>query len=107
MRSYELMLVTPTSLDKDQEGELFKKTENTISKNDGKVTTTTPMGKRKLAYLISGQNEAIYTLMEFDGEAKTVNELERTLKISGEVLRHGIFKIEKRQKESKLKEKTT
>ncbi len=98
MSSYELMLVTPTSLSKDQEGAFVKKTEETISKNNGKVTTTTPMGKRKLAYLLSGQNEGIYTLIEFEGDGSTVNELERTLKISGEVLRHGVFKRQPKKK---------
>ncbi|KKM27807.1 hypothetical protein LCGC14_1570980 [marine sediment metagenome] len=104
MRSYELMLVTPTSLSKDQEGEFFSKTEATIKKNKGKVTSKTPMGKKKLAYQISGQNEGIYTLLEFDGDGKTVSELEMALKISGEVLRYGVFKLEKKEKKNgKLK----
>ena len=104
MRSYELMLVTPTSLSKDQEGEVFSKTEETIKKNKGKVTSKTPMGKKKLAYQISGQNEGIFTLLEFDGDGKTISELEMSLKISGEVIRYGVFKTEKKEKKhGKLK----
>jgi len=98
LSNYELMLVTPTSLSKEQEDEFFKKTEETIKKNGGEVTSKTPMGKKKLAYPISGQNEAIYTLMEFQGQGKMIAVLERTLKISGEVLRNGIFKIDSKEK---------
>lgn len=103
MSSYELMLVTPTSLSKEQEGAFFEKTENTIKKNNGAVTSKTPMGKKKLAYEISKQNEGIYTLIEFDGDGSTIDELERILKISGEVLRHGVFKIERRKENGKSK----
>ena len=97
MSNYELMLVTPTSLSKEQEDEFFKKTEEAIKKNGGEVTSKTPIGKKKLAYPIAGQNEAIYTLTEFNGNAKTVSELERILKISGEVLRHGLFKLKEKK----------
>lgn len=105
MSSYELMLVTPTSLSKEQEGEFFKKTEDIIKKNGGKVTTTTPMGKRKLAHTISGQNEAIYTLIDFEGDGKTVIGLERALHISGEVLRQGVFKKPKLKAKEQAKAK--
>jgi len=98
LSNYELMLVTPTSLNKDQEEGFLKKTEEIIKKNKGKVTSKKPMGKKKLAYQISGQNEGIYTLMEFEAEGKAVFELENSFRISGEVLRHGIFKIDKKEK---------
>lgn len=98
MRNYELMLVTPTSLSKDQEDEFLKKITETIKKNGGEVTSQQPLGKKKLAYPISGQNEGIYTLMEFKGKGKTIDGLEKFLKISGEVLRHGIFKKELKEK---------
>jgi len=98
LNNYELMLVTPTSLSKEQEEGFFKKTEEIIKKNKGKITSKKPMGKKKLAYPISGQNEAIYTVIELEGEGKAVFELEKSLRISGEVLRHGIFKLDKKEK---------
>ena len=94
MRKYELMLVTPTSLDKEHEDVLFKKVNDTITKNKGTVVETTPLGKKKLAYPIQGQTEAIYSLIILNGENKTIDELNRTLFITNEVLRHGIFKLE-------------
>ena len=96
MRDYELMLITPVSLDKEHEDALTKKVTDLISKNKGKVTENKPLGKKKLAYPLQGQNEAIYSLVIFEGENQTVSELDRNLKISGEVLRHGIFKLEKK-----------
>lgn len=92
MRNYELMLVTPTSLSKDQEDDFLKKIAEAVKKNKGEVTSQKPLGKKKLAYQIAGQNEGIYTLIYFKGEGKTIDGLEKFLKISGEVLRHGIFK---------------
>lgn len=95
MRDYEVMLITPTSLDKEHEDAVFKKVEDIISKNAGKTQDTTPMGKRKLAYPIAGQTEAIYTVVHFEGENKTISELDRVLRITGEVIRHGIFRRQK------------
>lgn len=100
MRNYEMMLVTPTSLSKDQEDEFFKKIDETIKKNSGEVTSKKPLGKKKLAFQISGQNEGIYTQVDLKGEGKTVDGLEKFLKISGEVLRHGIFVIDSKEKKN-------
>lgn len=88
------MLITPTSLDKEHEDALFKKVNALITKNKGNIKESKPLGKKKLAYAIQGQNEGIYSLIIFEGENQTVNELDRNLKITGEVLRHGIFKLE-------------
>ncbi|RJQ31781.1 MAG: 30S ribosomal protein S6 [Actinobacteria bacterium] len=98
VRDYEVMLITPTSLDKEHEDEVFKKAEETIEKNGGKIEKTSPMGKRKLAYPIADQTEAIYTVVYFSGNNKTISELNRVLKITGEVIRHGIFKVVKPKK---------
>lgn len=97
MRDYELMLITPSSLDKEHEDALFKKVNDLITNNKGNVTETKPFGKKKLAYPIQGQTEGIYSLFYFKGENQTVSELDRNLKITGEVLRHGIFKLDKKK----------
>ena len=94
MRNYELMLITPTSLDKEHEDALFDKVNKIITENKGKVKDSSTLGKKKLAYPIQDQTEGIYSLIKLEGENKTVSELDRQLHITGEVLRHGIFRMD-------------
>jgi len=44
-------------------------------------------GKRRLAYEINDYRDGHYVLMTLNGEARTVQELERVMKISDHILR--------------------
>ncbi|HVS44945.1 MAG TPA: 30S ribosomal protein S6, partial [Candidatus Dormibacteraeota bacterium] len=54
------------------------------------VLTTTPWGKRRLAYEIAGLRDGHYVIVEFRGDGSKVKELERALRINDQVIRHMI-----------------
>ena len=54
----------------------------------GKVTRTDNWGKKRLAYRIARQDFAIYVYFEIQLPTSSVNELERSLLITEEVVRH-------------------
>jgi len=50
------------------------------------------MGKRRLAYEINDNRDGYYTLTNFQANPDAVNELERIMKISDEVIRYLIIR---------------
>ena len=64
-----------------------------IKSNEGTVGQIDRWGRRPLAYEINHKREGYYVVVEFTGESKTVEELDRNLRIADEVLRHKIIRI--------------
>ena len=48
----------------------------------------------KLAYEIDGNKEGIYTITTFEGPSNVPGEVDRVLKISDDVIRHKVLKVE-------------
>lgn len=93
MRSYEVMCILDADLDKEAIEKAIEKTEDLIKKNKGKVEKVDNWGRRKFAYPIEGRNDGFYTLITFRGENKTIAELNRVLKLTGEMIRFMIVRI--------------
>ncbi len=93
MRGYEVMCILDADLDKETTEKVIEKVENLIKKNGGKVEKVDKWGRRKLAYLIDGHKDGFYTVIVFKGENKTVAELDRVLKLTGEIIRFMIVRI--------------
>lgn len=58
----------------------------------GQVTTINRWGRRKLAYEINRQREGFYVLLDADLEPKAINEIERNMNISQDLLRYLIVR---------------
>lgn len=63
-----------------------------IADNGGKITATDNWGKRKLAYKIKGNEYAIYVFYTVELDPQSVQKVETTLNITGEVVRFLITK---------------
>ena len=94
MRPYETMIVFDTSVDAQSIQVSLDRALETIRANGGTPGAIDRWGKRPLAYEINKRKEGYYVLVEFTGESVTVDELDRILTLSDEVLR---FKILRRQ----------
>jgi len=93
MRSYEVMCIIDTDLDKETTEKTVEKVENLIKKNKGKIEKTDKWGRRKLAYPIDKRKDGFYTVVGFKGDNKTIAELDRVLKLTGEIIRFMIIRI--------------
>ena len=94
MKKYYLgSILRPTTEDNTVE-EIHKNITEIITSNGGKVEEQGVWKKRKLAYQIDTFDEGIYTITSFEGSAKLPNELDRVLKISDDVIRHKVLKME-------------
>ena len=93
-RKYEVVLITRPSLDKQAIESIKKTVFEAIEVNEGRVLENDVWEKRKLAYQIDGHKEGIYTITSFEGSSKIPNEIDRVLKISDDVIRHKVLKME-------------
>ena len=89
-RDYELMYVVRPDLDEDGLRTAVEAVQGLVEGQGGEVLTTTPWGKRRLAYEIAGLRDGHYVIVEFRGDGSKVKELERALRINDQVIRHMI-----------------
>jgi small subunit ribosomal protein S6 len=71
---------------------IVKKFDDLLAANGATVEKTDRWGKKRLAYEIKDFLDGIYVLVTFQGDGKTVKELDRVMKITDEILRHMIIK---------------
>ena len=95
MRRYELMLVLRPDVPEDRIQAVLDRSTRAISEQGGQIVKVSPWGRRRLAYSIDGQREGSYHLVIFDGPAETVAELEQGLRITEDVMRHLVTRVER------------
>src|SRR5438309_43184 len=88
MRDYEVLYIVRADLDDDKVQDAVKQVNTLIERSGGTIERTNLWGKRKLAYEVKHQKEGAYVLQDFQLEPSRVPELESSLKITEEVLRH-------------------
>ena len=95
MRRYELMLVLRPDTADDRVQQILDRTTRGIAAGGGQIVKVSPWGRRRLAYAISGHREGSYFIVVFDAPAEAIDELERSLNITEEVMRHLTTRIER------------
>ena len=102
MRPYESMIVFDTTVDAQSIQVALDRALDTIRNNGGTPGNIDRWGKRPLAYEIKKRKEGYYVLVEFVGEPITVDELDRILTLSDEVLRFKVLRRNERAKSSRV-----
>lgn len=92
MRAYEIMYILPSSLEDEQADAVVSKYQSLVEEKGGSVTQIDRWGKRRLAYEIDDQRDGNYVVMTYQGDEAINLELERVMKISGDVLRQMIIR---------------
>jgi small subunit ribosomal protein S6 len=87
MKAYELLYIIRPDLDEEATTALVDRLSGLVASNGGDNLTVEKWGKRRLAYEIQDYKEGQYILMNFEGEGRTSQEIERVMKISEDVIR--------------------
>jgi len=87
MNKYETMFILNPDLEDEATEKMIAKVEDTINENEGEIVNMDQWGTRELAYEIEDHGAGYYTVINFEGSAATVNELERIYRINDSVLR--------------------
>jgi small subunit ribosomal protein S6 len=95
MRRYELMLVIRPDVADDKSQALVDRTTRGIVGAGGQIVKVAPWGRRRLAYPIDRHREGSYQIILFESPPEAITELEHTLLITEEVLRHLVTRVER------------
>jgi small subunit ribosomal protein S6 len=101
MRRYELMLVIRPDVADDKSQALVDRTTRQIVTAGGQIVKVAPWGRRRLAYPIDRHREGSYQIILFEAPAEAIAELEHSLLITEEVLRHLVTRVERPVKASR------
>jgi small subunit ribosomal protein S6 len=95
VRRYELMLVFRPDAPDERLSAIIDRTTRQITAAGGQIVKVAPWGRRRLAYPIDRQREGSYHIIVFESPATAIGELERSLLITEEVLRHLVVRQER------------
>lgn len=94
MRSYELMVIVSGSLEESAAHSWINTLTKQISAVGGSIHGTPDWwGKRRLAYPIKKQSEGFYAIFNVVAPGGALDEVERTLRIADDVLRHKLLRL--------------
>ncbi len=95
MRRYELMLVIRPDVADDKSQALVDRTTRQVVAAGGQIVKVAPWGRRRLAYPIDRHREGSYHIILFEAPSEAIAELEHTLLITEEVLRHLVTRVDR------------
>ncbi len=101
MRRYELMLVIRPDVADDRSQAVIDRITRQITSAGGQILKVAPWGRRRLAYPIDRFREGSYHIVLFQAPGAALVELEHTLHIVEEVLRHLVTRDERPAKASR------
>ena len=95
MRRYELMLVIRPDVADDRSQALVDRITRQLVAGGAQIVKVAPWGRRRLAYQIDRHREGSYQIILFEAPPTAIAELEHTLQITEEVLRHLVTRVER------------
>ena len=93
MNCYEHTFITKQDLSDSQVKKLVNKYEDIINKNSGKVLKIEEWGLRNLSHLIKNNRKGFYIHIKFEGNGKTIEELEKAENIDQTLIRFLTVKV--------------
>ncbi len=85
------MLILPAEADEALVGTAVDRIAKVVSTDGGAVGNIDRWGRRRFAYEIDKQSEGYYVVIRFTAEPTAQTELERSLHLADEVIRHKIL----------------
>ncbi len=87
-RDYELGFILNPEVSEEQTRAILERVEQVATNYGGQVVRVNQWGRRRLGYPIQRHRDGFYVFIDMILTPETVLELDRTLKVSEEVLRH-------------------
>jgi small subunit ribosomal protein S6 len=96
-RFYECTFIVNPGMDDAQIESTVKMVEDTITKNGGEMVSTENIGRRRLAYPIAKKHNGYYVSLEFEGEGRIIEKVERFLTLDENVMRYLTIALDHRE----------
>jgi len=94
LRDYELVVIISPEVAEEEIPATLEKINQFIVERGGSIAEVNQWGRRKLAYPIKHFMEGNYILTQFKMEPRLTAELEASLGISEEILRHLLVRLD-------------
>lgn len=94
---YETVYIAEPAISEAKLGELNTKLSEIIKRFQGKVNGIDDWGSRRLGYKIKKQTTGHYIRVHYTSEPGAVFEIEHTLKLRDEVLKHLTIRLEEKK----------
>ena len=96
MRKYEIVFIVK-SLEEEITNNVIEKFSKLIAANGGKIDKEDRWGKKRLAYEIKKEVEGFYVIFYVTCDPACVNECDRVMKITDEILKHMIVRSDEKE----------
>ena len=96
MRKYEILFIV-RPLDEEATNAVIEKFSKLIAANGGEIVKEDRWGKKRLAYEIKKEMEGYYVLFYTECEPNCINECDRVMKITDEILKHMIVRSNEKE----------
>ncbi|MBW1940865.1 MAG: 30S ribosomal protein S6 [Deltaproteobacteria bacterium] len=104
MRRYETFFIADPDISEEERGQLFEKTKDLISQQEGFLVMFDDWGVKKLAYEIKKKNRGHYIRLDYSGNGALVAEMERSFRIDDRVMKFMTILLEESANLDDLKE---
>jgi small subunit ribosomal protein S6 len=94
MTSYEVALIIRPDVEEDAQKSLIERLSEILTAQGGQVDNVESWGRRRLAYPINNVNEGYYYFIQGQFDSSALPELDRSVKLSEDVLRHMVINTE-------------
>ena len=88
LNHYEIIYILKPDITENHNLDLVSKHQELIKTNGGKNILIQHRGRRHLSYNIMNYYDGIYVQMNYDGNGKLVNIVEKSLRFNDNVIRH-------------------
>jgi len=87
-RDYELGIVVNPDVGDEQARAIVERITQVIAAREGQVVRVNAVGRRRLAYPIDHHRDGLYFYFDLMVEPQSIAEIERTLRVNEEIIRH-------------------
>lgn len=94
LRDYEIMLILPPDLEEEAASSATERVRSYVTSRGGEIHSFELWGRRRLAYRIERYQEGVYHVGRFSLAPEQAVELDRSLRLNEQILRHLIVRID-------------
>src|SRR5690348_10394375 len=87
-RDYDLGMIINPEVGDEQARAIVDRVTQTVTTNGGQVVRVNAVGRRRLAYPIEHHRDGLYFFFDLTMPPTSVTEIERTLRVNEDVIRH-------------------
>lgn len=95
MNKYEIMYIIRPNIEEEAKKSVIERFDNVLTSEGAEIIESKDWGKRRLAYEIEDFRDGFYRLVTLTSQtAEAVQEFDRLAKISDDIIRHMVIKVE-------------